>query len=141
MFERQQRGAWHAHVVVVTKEDIRTGTDAVGLNQLLKDKRDRKISKAIYYSGIKRLASPNLQSRLERVPPVVRHWANSRPGGRRKGRVITSLMPAICCRSSARHRRWRFMFQNTFPRVLNIAGQRTRACGWWAAPAMCHGLQ
>ena len=62
VFERQQRGAWHAHVVVVTKEDIRTGTDAVGLNQLLKDKRDRKISKAVYYSGIKRLASPNLKA-------------------------------------------------------------------------------
>ncbi|HTY88756.1 MAG TPA: hypothetical protein VMB80_14910, partial [Candidatus Acidoferrum sp.] len=43
VFERQQRGAWHAHVVVVTKEDIRTGTDVVALNQLLKDKRDRKI--------------------------------------------------------------------------------------------------
>ena len=62
VFERQQRGAWHAHVVVVTKEDIRTGTDVVALNQLLKDKRDRKISKAVYYSGIKRLASPNLKA-------------------------------------------------------------------------------
>jgi hypothetical protein len=62
VFERQQRGAWHAHVVVVTKEDILTGTDAVGLNQLLKDKNDRKISKAVYYSGIKRLASPNLKA-------------------------------------------------------------------------------
>jgi hypothetical protein len=62
VFERQQRGAWHAHVVVVTKDDIRTGTDVVGLNQLLKDKRDRKISKAIYYSGIKRLASENLRN-------------------------------------------------------------------------------
>ncbi len=62
VFERQQRGAWHAHVVVVTKEDIRTGTDVVGLNQLLKDKNDRKISKAVYYSGIKRLASPNLKA-------------------------------------------------------------------------------
>jgi hypothetical protein len=62
VFERQQRGAWHAHVVVVTKEDILTGTDAVGLNQLLKDKRDRKISKAVYYSQIKRLASPNLKA-------------------------------------------------------------------------------
>lgn len=61
VFERQQRGAWHAHVVVVTKEDIRTGTDVVALNQLLKDKRDRKINKAIYYSGIKRLASENLR--------------------------------------------------------------------------------
>ena len=62
VFERQQRGAWHAHVVVVTKEDILTGTDAVGLNQLLKDKKDRKISKSVYYSGIKRLASPNLKA-------------------------------------------------------------------------------
>jgi hypothetical protein len=62
VFERQQRGAWHAHVVVVTKEDIRTGTDVVALNQLLKDKKDRKISKAVYYSGIKRLASPNLKA-------------------------------------------------------------------------------
>jgi hypothetical protein len=62
VFERQQRGAWHAHVVVVTKVDILTGTDAVGLNQLLKDKKDRKISKAVYYSGIKRLASPNLKA-------------------------------------------------------------------------------
>ena len=62
VFERQQRGAWHAHVVVVTKDDIRTGTDVVGLNQLLKDKRDRKINKAVYYSGIKRLASENLRN-------------------------------------------------------------------------------
>ena len=62
VFERQQRGAWHAHVVVVTKDDIRTGTDVPALNQLLKDKRDRKINKAIYYSGIKRLASPNLKA-------------------------------------------------------------------------------
>jgi hypothetical protein len=61
VFERQQRGCWHAHVVVVTKEDIRTGTDVVALNQLLKDKRDRKICKAVYYSGIKRLASENLR--------------------------------------------------------------------------------
>jgi hypothetical protein len=62
VFERQQRGAWHAHNVVATKEDIRTGTDVVALNQLLKDKKDRKISKAVYYSGIKRLASPNLKA-------------------------------------------------------------------------------
>ena len=62
VFERQQRGAWHAHVVVATKDDIRTGTDVVALNQLLKDKRDRKITKAVYYSGIKRLASPNLKA-------------------------------------------------------------------------------
>jgi hypothetical protein len=62
VFERQQRGAWHAHIVVVTKADIRTGTDAAALNQLLKDKRDRKIPKAIYYAGIKRLASENLRN-------------------------------------------------------------------------------
>jgi hypothetical protein len=61
VFERQQRGAWHAHVVVVTKEDIRTGSDPAALNQLLKDKRDRKITKAVYYSSIKRLASENLR--------------------------------------------------------------------------------
>jgi hypothetical protein len=61
VFERQERGAWHAHVVVVTKQDIRTGTDVVALNQLLKDKRDRKIPKAIYYSSINRLASENLR--------------------------------------------------------------------------------
>jgi len=62
VFERQQRGAWHAHVVVATKMDIRTGTDVVALNQLLKDKRDRKISKGVYYAGIKRLASSNLKA-------------------------------------------------------------------------------
>jgi len=62
VFERQQRGAWHAHVIVATKEDIRTGTDVVALNQLLKDKRDRKISKPVYYSAIKRLASPTLRA-------------------------------------------------------------------------------
>lgn len=62
VFERQQRGAWHAHVVVVTKEDIRTGTDVVALNQLLKDKNARKIPKAIYYASLKRLASPNLKA-------------------------------------------------------------------------------
>ena len=61
VFERQQRGAWHAHVVVVTKVDIRTGTDVVALNQLLKDNRDRKINKGIYYTGIKRQASENLR--------------------------------------------------------------------------------
>jgi hypothetical protein len=61
VFERQHRGAWHAHVVVVTKADTRTGTDVEGLNKLLKDKRDRKIPKVVYYSGIKRMASPNLK--------------------------------------------------------------------------------
>jgi hypothetical protein len=62
VFERQQRGAWHAHVVVVTKEDIRTGCDVAALNQLLKDNRDRKITKSVYYAGIQRLASPNLRA-------------------------------------------------------------------------------
>jgi hypothetical protein len=62
VFERQQRGCWHAHVVVVTKMDIRTDTDVAALNQLLKDKRDRKIPKAIYYAELKRLASTNLKA-------------------------------------------------------------------------------
>jgi len=62
VFERQQRGAWHAHIVVVTKEDIRTGCDVAALNQLLKDNKERKITKAAYYSGIQRLASPNLRA-------------------------------------------------------------------------------
>ena len=61
VFERQQRGVWQAHVVVATKDDIRTGTDVATLNQLIKDKNARKICKAIYYSGIKRLASDNLR--------------------------------------------------------------------------------
>ena len=61
VFERQQRGVWHAHVVVVTKDDIRTGTDVATLNKLIKDKNARKICKAVYYSGIKRLASDNLR--------------------------------------------------------------------------------
>jgi hypothetical protein len=62
VFERQQRGAWHAHVVVATKQDIRTECDVAALNQLLKDNKDRKITKAIYYAGIHRLASPNLRA-------------------------------------------------------------------------------
>ena len=62
VFERQQRGAWHAHIVVVAKEDIRTGCDVAALNQLLKDNKDRKITKAVYYAGIHRLASPNLRA-------------------------------------------------------------------------------
>ena len=48
--------------IVVTKEDIRTGCDVAALNQLLKDNKDRKITKAIYYAGIHRLASPNLRA-------------------------------------------------------------------------------
>jgi hypothetical protein len=62
VYERQERGAWHVHIVVATKADIRTGCDPAALNQLLRDKKDRKISKAIYYSGIERLASPNLRA-------------------------------------------------------------------------------
>ncbi len=62
VFERQKRGAWHVHVVVATKEDIRTGTDVVALNELLKKKRDRRISKSAYYAGIQRLASLNLRT-------------------------------------------------------------------------------
>ena len=62
VFERQKRGAWHVHVVVATKEDIRTGTDVVALNELLKRKRDRKISKSVYYAGIQQLASLNLRA-------------------------------------------------------------------------------
>ena len=62
VFERQERGAWHAHVVVATKDDIRTGCDVAALNQLLKDNKERKITKSAYYAGIKRLASPNLRA-------------------------------------------------------------------------------
>jgi hypothetical protein len=62
VFERQQRGAWHAHVVVVTKLDIRTGCNVAALNQLLKDNKERKITKGVYYAGIQRLASPNLRA-------------------------------------------------------------------------------
>lgn len=62
IFERQQRGAWHVHVVVATKEDIRTGTDVVTLDRLIKDHNHRLISRAVYYAGLKRLASPNLKA-------------------------------------------------------------------------------
>jgi hypothetical protein len=62
VFERQQRGAWHAHVVVVTKEDIRTGCNVAALNQLFKDNKEHKITKGEYYAGIHRLASPNLRA-------------------------------------------------------------------------------
>lgn len=62
IFERQFRGAWHAHVVVATKEDIRTGTDVVALDKLIKDHNYRLISKGVYYAGLKRLASPNLRA-------------------------------------------------------------------------------
>jgi hypothetical protein len=62
VYERQERGAWHVHIVVATKMDIRSGGDPEALNQLLKANKDRKITKAVYYSGIERLASPNLRA-------------------------------------------------------------------------------
>ncbi|HEY3854095.1 MAG TPA: hypothetical protein VGO67_06860 [Verrucomicrobiae bacterium] len=62
VYERQQRGAWHVHVVVATKADIRGGSDPAALNRLFQDKRDRKIIKALYYAGIQRNASPNLRA-------------------------------------------------------------------------------
>ncbi len=62
IFERQTRGAWHAHVVVVTREDICTGTDVETLDHLIKDYNHRLISKALYYTGLKRLASDNLRA-------------------------------------------------------------------------------
>src|SRR5580692_8811554 len=57
VYERQQRGAWHVHVIVATKADIRGGSDPTLLSKLLQDKRDKKISKAIYYAGIQKHAS------------------------------------------------------------------------------------
>jgi len=54
-------------------------TQPGGLNQLLKDKRYRKIPKPIYYAGLKRLASPNLKA----------IWK----GFRRLGTRLTRLMP------------------------------------------------
>jgi hypothetical protein len=62
VYERQDRGAWHVHVVVATKVDIRTFSNPAALNRLLKAKKDGTITKAIYYSGIQKLASPNLRS-------------------------------------------------------------------------------
>jgi hypothetical protein len=61
VYERQERGAWHVHVVVATKVDIRTGSQPDALNRLLKAKKDGTITKAVYYSGIQTLASPNLR--------------------------------------------------------------------------------
>jgi hypothetical protein len=62
VYERQQRGAWHVHIIVATKPDIRLGSDPAALSKLLQDNRDRKITKAIYYAGIQKLASPNLRA-------------------------------------------------------------------------------
>ncbi|HEY3854411.1 MAG TPA: hypothetical protein VGO67_08475 [Verrucomicrobiae bacterium] len=62
VYERQERGAWHVHVVVATKIDIRTGSNPAALNRLLKARKDATITKAVYYSGIQKLASPNLRS-------------------------------------------------------------------------------
>jgi hypothetical protein len=61
VYERQQRGAWHVHIIVVTKASIRIGSDPAALSKLLQDNRDRKITKAIYYAGIQKLASSNLR--------------------------------------------------------------------------------
>jgi hypothetical protein len=61
VYERQKRGAWHVHLVVALKADIRTGTDVEALDRLLKAKKDGKISKAAYYASIQRLTSENLR--------------------------------------------------------------------------------
>jgi hypothetical protein len=61
VYERQQRGAWHVHVIVATKADIRGGSDPALLSKLLQDNRDRKITKAIYYAGIQEHASGALR--------------------------------------------------------------------------------
>jgi hypothetical protein len=83
VFERQKRGAWHVHVVVATKDDIRTGTDVVALNDLLKKKRDRRISKSAYYAGIQRLASVNLRT-IWKVFRTLCAVGDSRRKGKRK---------------------------------------------------------
>jgi hypothetical protein len=62
VYERQQRGAWHVHVIVATKAEIRGGSDPALLSKLLQDNRDRKITKAIYYSGIQKHASSELRA-------------------------------------------------------------------------------
>jgi hypothetical protein len=62
VYERQKRGAWHVHVVVATKADIRAGSNPDALNKLLKDKNERKIPKSTYYAGLKQYASPNLRA-------------------------------------------------------------------------------
>ena len=62
VYERQKRGAWHVHVVVATKADIRAGSNPDALNKLLKDRNERRISKSTYYAGLQRYASPNLRA-------------------------------------------------------------------------------
>jgi hypothetical protein len=61
VYERQKRGAWHIHLVVALKIDIRTGSNAEALDQLLKAKKDGQISKAAYYAGLQKHASPALR--------------------------------------------------------------------------------
>jgi hypothetical protein len=62
VYERQKRGAWHVHIVVALKADIRTGTNVGALNQLLQDKKGGKISKGAYYRGLITHASPTLRA-------------------------------------------------------------------------------
>jgi hypothetical protein len=62
VYERQKRGAWHVHVVVATKADIRAGSNPEALNKLLKDRNERRIPKSTYYAGLQRYASPNLRA-------------------------------------------------------------------------------
>jgi hypothetical protein len=62
VYERQKRGAWHIHLVVALKADIRTGGNAQALDQLLKAKKDGNISKAAYYAGLQKHASPALRA-------------------------------------------------------------------------------
>jgi len=97
VFERQQRGAWHAHVVVATKRDIRTGTDVVALNQLLKDHRDRKIPKHVYYSGLQRFASPNLRAIWKEFRHLcgIREFKKRRKGGRYYKFDACHLLPIV----------------------------------------------
>ncbi len=83
VFERQKRGAWHVHVVIATKTDIRTGTDVVALNELLKKKRDRKISRSAYYAGVQRLASLNLRAMWKQFRALC---AVGKPQGKRRVR-------------------------------------------------------
>jgi hypothetical protein len=61
VYERQQRGAWHVHVIVATKTDIRGGSDAAVLSNLLQQNKDGRITKAIYYAGIQKHAASNLR--------------------------------------------------------------------------------
>lgn len=62
VYERQKRGAWHAHIVVALKVDIRTGTNVEALNQLLKAKSGGQISEGAYYGGLQRTVSENLRA-------------------------------------------------------------------------------